>query len=145
MPKPVNPAIILEEGASLLQPVLGPGGFAFHPKSAALGSGGRFASGRFVASDREVELHFRYSLGLVTYRLGEFELDHVTYMRYLGCYGRNQYPGFSEDPLDGFRHLALDLAHFCQDFVTGSGASFCSFAAEHATNPGRFSGIRATR
>jgi hypothetical protein len=141
----VNPASILKEGATLLQPVLAPGGFVFQLNRDGVGSGGRFASGRFVAAERELELHFRESLGLVTYRMGEFELDHVSYMRHLGSYGKNQYPGFSANPLDGFRHLAFDLAHFCQDFVVGSGATFRAIALAHAANPAQFSGIKTTK
>jgi hypothetical protein len=37
---------------------------------------------------------------------------------------RPQYPGFSDDPLDGFRHLAHDLRKYCADFLVGSGADF---------------------
>jgi hypothetical protein len=42
----------------------------------------------------------------------------------LGKNGGNQYPGFSDDPLAGFRHLSYDLAHFCRDFLNGSGEEF---------------------
>jgi hypothetical protein len=42
----------------------------------------------------------------------------------LGKNGGSQYPGFSEDPLDGFRDLSYDLSHFCGDFLSGSGEEF---------------------
>jgi hypothetical protein len=39
----------------------------------------------------------------------------------LGKNGGNQYPGFSEDPSDGFRDLNYDLSHVCGDFLSGAG------------------------
>jgi hypothetical protein len=42
----------------------------------------------------------------------------------LGPEAANQYPGFSEDPLEGFRHLAHDLGRFCGIFLSGSDEEF---------------------
>src|ERR1700733_2642043 len=43
-------------------------GFVFGPTTAGDGSGGSFARGEFRGGNRRLELHYRYSLGLVTYR-----------------------------------------------------------------------------
>ena len=40
-------------------------------------------------------------------------------MRLLGVADQAAYPGFSDDPLDGFRHLRSDLERFAEPFLTG--------------------------
>jgi hypothetical protein len=115
----------LVDGRRILEPVFGPAGFAFVVGSSGHGSGGYFASGAFERPGRRLELHFRYSLGLVTYHVGAMSLDHRQYMRALGHERDAAYPGFSSDPLDGFRHLRSDLARFGAEFLEGSDAQFC--------------------
>jgi hypothetical protein len=88
--------------------VLTPAGFSFHRTSAGHGSGGAFASGRFAKGSQYLELHFRHSLGLVVYRWGHGTISHADYLR--GMNKTGAYPGYGADPLDGFRHLASDLA-----------------------------------
>lgn len=89
------------------------------------GSGGEFGETAYTRENRRLELHFRYSLGLVVYHVGTVSLPHEDYMRaVLGRGGANQYPGFSEDPLDGFRHLRHDLARYWSEFLTGSELDF---------------------
>jgi hypothetical protein len=138
----MNPKAILDQGKEIVGQVLRPWGFDYRELDEGLGSGGRFAAGVFRAGDRSLELHFRRSLGLVTYRLGALGLDHVTYMRYLGVYGRNLYPGFSDDPLDGFRGLAHDLDAFCGDFLRAA-TEFREFALDYSQDPDRFRGFKA--
>jgi hypothetical protein len=116
----MNPVDALAEGRKLLDPLLAPAGFHFVDGQQGQGSGGRFASGRYVRGDRSLDLHFRYSLGLVTYRVGRAVVGHEGLLHYLGVYGRHAYPGFSEDPLDGFRHLVSDLEAYGQAFISGS-------------------------
>lgn len=119
----MQPPDVLQAGAALLDVVLGPAGFRFQPGGADLGSGGDFAWGELVRGDRRLELHVRRALGLVTYHLGPLSLAHDAYLRALGVPpGSSQYPGFSDDPLDGFRHLAHDLQAFCAEFVDGDAA-----------------------
>ena len=40
----------------------------------------------------------------------------------LGVHGEYGYPGFSDAPLDGFRHLRSDIERHGQVFLTGSDA-----------------------
>lgn len=121
---------ILRAGCSILDEVMKPHGFAFVERSSGQSSGGNYASGEYVNGDRRLEIHFRHSLGLVTYHVGSSSLTHRDYMRaLLGEDGGNQYPGFSDEPLDGFRHLKYDLSHFCEDFLSGSGEEFKRYAA----------------
>ena len=87
-------------------------------------SGGVSDSGRYVKGDRSLELHFRFSLGMVTYHIASVSLAHEEYMRHVAPSGTAQYPGFSEDPLEAFAHLALDLTSYAQDFLCGSGVEF---------------------
>src|SRR5260370_7390063 len=107
------PIEILREGRSLLDPVMHRHGFSFKDGPTGRSSGGHYASGVYVNGNRRLEIHFRYSLGLVTYHFGQTSLDHESYIHALLCTtARNKYPGFSEDPLDAFTWLAYDLEHF---------------------------------
>ena len=78
-----------------------------------------------------MELHFRHSLGQVTYHLDDVSLAHADYMRALQV--SNAYPGFSDDPVDGFRHLLSDLTNYAEDFLKGPGEQFtrCAEQAAH--------------
>jgi hypothetical protein len=125
-----SPKEMLAAGCAVLEPVLGSHGFVWVPGAAGHSSGGDFAGGSYVRGARRLELHFRHSLGLVTYHLGETSLDHTAYMRaVVGPKGGNQYPGFSSDPLDSFRHLAHDLGKFCQSFLAGPDEEFNGIAS----------------
>jgi hypothetical protein len=115
-------AKIFRAGCEILDRIMKPHGFQFVPGESGMSKFGPYARGDYVRKDRRLELHFRYSLGLVTYHIGDVRVSHDVYLRALtkGA-GGNQYPGFSDDPLDGFRHLANDLQKFCGDFLSGGG------------------------
>jgi hypothetical protein len=127
----VSPKDSLIAGATILAPLLSPHGFTFEFRDEGRGAGGFFAWAEFVREERRLELHFRHSLGLVTYHAGPLHARHETYMKELGVLGRNQYPGFSDDPFDGFRHLANDLG-FAADFLSGNGHILHSAALKEA-------------
>lgn len=129
----------LRAGVAILDTVLTPSAFHFVLQGAGKGSGGHFAFGKYVRDDRSLELHYRFSLGLVSYYLGSDSLDHETYMRFLGVFGENSYPDFPETPLDSFRSLAKDLERYCVDFLSGDGRQFRKFAAMFRQGPKRFS------
>jgi hypothetical protein len=121
----MDPQEALRAGVEILAPLMTQHAFAFRQTSTGRSSGGAFAAGEFVRGDRRLELHFRHSLGLVTYHMGSLNLSHADYMRaLLGPGAGSQYPGFSEDPLDGFRGLLHDLEHYAGDFLSGSGQDF---------------------
>jgi hypothetical protein len=125
------PVKMLRAGCEILDPVMNSHGFRFAPGWSSCGSGGYFASGDYVREDRRLELHFRLSLGLVAYHICDVSVSHDDYLRALtkGA-GGNQYPGFSDDPLDGFRHLAHDLQKFCGDFLAGGGEVLLAVARD---------------
>jgi hypothetical protein len=114
----------LDAGSEIIYLVVAPHGFRWETMPTHRGHPGDSAGGFFIRDNRRLELHFRWSLGLVIYRLGELALSHDAYMRNTGHKADAHYPGFSSDPLDAFRHLAYDLAHFCSDFLSGSGSAF---------------------
>jgi len=119
----MQPLAALAAGIGILDPVLCSSGFVFHSIASGRGSGGDYAYGEYVRHDRRLQLHFRYALGLVTYHVGAHTLAHESYMRALGASPTEaQYPGYSEDPLDGFRHLAADLQRFGAEFLSGDAA-----------------------
>lgn len=100
-------------------------GFVWTPLDSGHSSGGRFASGEFRRGTRRLELHFRYSLGLVQYHVGNLALSHEDYMwAVIGQRWASHYPGFSQEPLDGFRHLLADLQQFGSSFMSGSDQEF---------------------
>jgi hypothetical protein len=107
--------------------------FRFRFRESGLGSGGNFACGDFVRGDRRLELHFRWSLGLVRYHVGMGSASHEAYMRELGVWDQCQYPGFSEDPNDAFRGLAHDL-NLAEDFLAGSAIALRRAAKREAAD-----------
>jgi hypothetical protein len=128
-----EPIEILREGRRALDSVLSQYGFSFQDGASGPSSGGEYASGVYVNGNRKLEIHYRFSLGLVTYHLGKISLDHPSYMRVLlGDEGGNKYPGFSDDPLVAFENLAYDLQHFARAFLEGNSEEFarCVTAAE---------------
>jgi len=68
------------------------------------------------ALPRAIELHFHNTLGLVRYHYRSSSVAHEHYMKHLGVADRCEYPGYSESPMDGFRHLAHDMQAFGADF-----------------------------
>jgi len=129
----VNPKEILQTGCEILNPIMEWHGFTFAEGLSGKGSGGNFASGEYVRDERRLELHFRYSLGLVTYHLLVSSVSHLAYMReLLDDTGGNHYPNFSEDSLDAFRNLAYDLENFADDFLSGSGEILIKAATKEA-------------
>jgi hypothetical protein len=112
---------MLQRGSVLLAPVLLGHGFSFKILEAGGGSGGHFASGEFKRGTRRLQFHFRHSLGIVTYSLADRSMTHQQYMRSVqGGVEASNYPGFSDDPLDAFRHLLLDLEQHGSDFLSGT-------------------------
>jgi len=131
----------LQAGLRVLDPILTSRDFHWVFEGDGKGSGGKFAFGRYVKQDRFLQLHFRYTLGLVTYHLGVHSLDHESYMRFLGVHGKNSYPDFPQDPIDSFHSLLKDLERYCSDFLSGDGQQFRKFAAELQSNPRKFTGF----
>jgi hypothetical protein len=122
----------------MLNQVLAPHGFRFVENVSGVGSGGEFATGEFRRGNRRLELHFRGSLGLVSYHVGSDDLAHRDYVRAVretqGIKDEAEYPGFSDDPLDGFRHLCADLVRFGAAFTAHSG-EFAGLAAWTRQHP----------
>lgn len=96
-----------------------------------------YASTEFIRGDRRLEIHFRHSLGLVTYHVGSVSLSHEDYMwSVIGKRWASHYPGFSQDPLDGFRDLRQDLEQYGAVFLSGTDSEFlkCANAAASLKN-----------
>jgi len=118
---------LLERGAAELAAVLGPAGFEFL-QAESTDDGGPFASGEFFRGDRRLELRVRSSLTLVRYHFGDEWLSHEDLVRGVraleGISEEGQYPGFSTDPMAGFRHLRHDLERFGAIFLRGGAKAF---------------------
>jgi hypothetical protein len=123
-----RPKDILLQGCKILDLSLLSKGFQFHFRGEGPSSGGGYAWGEYAQDERRLELHFRYSLGLVRYHAGSYSVSHEAYMRQLGALPSCQYPGFSSDPMHAFHALAHDL-QFADDFFSGT-ASMLKKAAE---------------
>jgi hypothetical protein len=123
---------MLLAGVNILDGVMRAAGFVFEFRDEGRGSGGPFAWGEYVRDNRRLELHFRGSLGLVRYHVADHSASHEAYMRGLGAWEQCQYPGFSEEPLDGFVDLAADLAH-ATDFLRADAMVLRRVAAEEST------------
>jgi hypothetical protein len=124
-----SPIQILREGCKILDPLMNEHGFSFIDGGSGRGSGGPYASGIYTNADRKLEIHFRYSLGLVTYHFKHASIDHESYMRaLLGEKSGNKYPGFSDDPLAAFHDLAYDMQSFAGAFLKGDFEQFADYA-----------------
>ena len=141
----MGPSEILLAGIKELDSIMVPHGFAFVLLQEGKSSGGSFANGEYWRGNRRLELHFRWSLGLVTYHVGNVSLGHEDYIRALlgtsKVRGQSSYPGFSTDPMDGFRHLREDLERFGDIFLTGSDEEFQSLKSWVDIHP-KLTGIR---
>lgn len=106
----IDPVKVLAEGNALLSAVLTPAGFSLGPTKNVDGSGGAAAVAVWTKRRQSIELHMRYGLGIVDYGWGwgRKKFSHRHLCDALSC--EHEYPGFSTDPLDAFRHLAADLA-----------------------------------
>ena len=125
----MTPRELLDRGVAELAPVLGRAGFTFVAvDDEDDGSGGASASAEFRRGDRRLELRVRRSLGLVRYHFGEQTLSHDDLVRGVraleGISAEAEYPGFSDDPGAGFRHLRVDLERFGDVFLTGGAKAF---------------------
>ena len=97
-------------------------GFVRAAEQAGKGSGGPFDSVTFAKGDRELRLWRRADSVAVTYRIGDDELDHATYMsELLGPGGPNRFPAYAGDADRALAALQHDLEEFCGDFLDGSG------------------------
>jgi hypothetical protein len=135
----VPPEEILARGREILDPLLEPLGFHFTLEEVGRGSGGPFAFGTYRSGSWVIELHVRWALGIVNYGVGATRLEHKTYMEFLGVRRQAAYPGFSADPLDGFRHLRADLEQFAGAFLRKEDAAvFEEYAHRFERQPDLF-------
>jgi hypothetical protein len=120
---------LLRRGCDILDGVMFPHGFTRaeeceQQEPSITGGGPIVARGGFVRHDRRLELEVWFELRRVVYCDGNLWLEHVPYLRALGvAAGANFYPGFSDDPLDSFRHLAKDLECFAGEFLSADAAT----------------------
>lgn len=130
MKKKWIPENYLNDGASILSTYLRPLGFKFEFLGTGNGSGGEYAFGhfikigRFFSKTKRIELHFRGSLGFVTYFNGDLEISHTDYIDLVDKHGQNKYPNFSENPLDAFHCLLWDLQNLLNDFTENNAKVF---------------------
>ncbi len=119
---------VFEQGVAKLAEVLGPAGFSFASTDEDTGNGDLSAIAEFRRADRRLELHFHRGLVLVRYHFAEQSLSHEELARGMrgleGIAAEAQFPGFSDDPADGFRHLRVDLERFGAIFLTGGAKAF---------------------
>ena len=142
----MTPRELLDRGVVELAAVLEPVGFVFIDAGDGSDSAGSFANGDFLGRDRRLEIHVRSSLGGVRYHFGDYSVSHEDFVRGVrgteGIEGPSQYPGFSNDPLDGFRHLRADLERFGAVFLTRGAKAFRALKKWLDKNP-RKSGFAA--
>lgn len=142
----MTPKELLERGVVELAAVLEPAGFVFIDGGDESGSGEPSASGEFLLRDRRLEIHVRFSLGPVLYHFGDYSVSHEDFVRGVRgterIDGPTEYPGFSDDPLAGFRHLRADLERFGAVFLTGGAKAFRALKKWLDKNP-RKSGFAA--
>ena len=99
--------------------------------------------GGFARANRSLEFSVRHALGEVRYRVDAATLLHEDFARAAVGRGQARYPGFSDDPLDGFRDLATDLVRFGSVFLAGTTAEFAALVtkAERTRPPRGFAAL----
>jgi hypothetical protein len=140
----MRPREVLSAGARELDGVLSPHGFVFTFTDEGKGSGGIYASGEYRRGNRRLEIHYRWSLGLVRYHVGKNSLAHAEYVRAVRAITATSrepsYPGFSsDDALAAFGHLRHDLEGFGELFLRGSDRQFdelWEWTREHPVSKG---------
>ncbi|WP_157068068.1 hypothetical protein [Desulfosarcina cetonica] len=116
-----NKTDIIQKGADIMAPVFKKYGFVFSIEGEGQSSGGEFAFGSWCKGNRRLEFHYRYTLGLVNYFLGEERIGHQWYLwAVTGKKHSGSYPGNSEDPVDSFSRLKNDIEKYCDIFLQGS-------------------------
>ncbi len=141
-------AELLKHGRVILDPALTVHGFVFEPGLVGTGSGGPFAQGAYARGHHRLEFSVRWALGEVVYRVDTTVISHEDLMRVVAGPRKAHYPGFSDDPLDGFRDLRHDLEHYGRVFLRTMDEDFHAFARRAAeTRPkdgfGRLSDVEA--
>jgi len=122
-----------DAGMHILSPLMEAHGFKRTAPLSGESSGGSYASAQWVRGDRVLDLHFRHSLGLVSYRVGDVSLPHEEYMwAVTGRKWSTECPRFSDDPLDGFRNLRMDLERHGASFLSGADGGFLEDIARAA-------------
>jgi hypothetical protein len=141
----MRPDEAIHRGVQFLEPVLTPFGFTFRLReSAPVSLSGSpyvlgvarpaFAIGEFRRDDRRIEFEFSWSLGPVTYHVGDAFIDHEAYLSALGVpVGMNRYPAVADNPLQAFRDLADDIAAYCSEFFMAEPVVFAVAAVAAAT------------
>ena len=129
----MNQKAELISGASCLNWLLSHHGFTFVIEREGNGSGDGFCTGAFVRGKWRLELHFRSSLGLVSYQVGDLALSHGQYLRAQGAEG--QYPGFWKTPRDAFKYLLQDLIDYGQPFFSKDTSEFEKLTQMLANSP----------
>jgi hypothetical protein len=126
----LTPEQQLSDGVKILSTYLEPLGFHFKLLGTGQSSGGHFVYGQFVCGDREIELHYRWSLVLVSYKVGNLALGHEDYINLLDKHGQNKYPNFSDNSQDAFTCLKFDLENLMKDFAENNASLFRQKAQE---------------
>ena len=128
----MTPEQQLLDRVKIISTYLEPLGFHFKLLGTGQSSGGHFAYGQFICGDRVIELHYRWSLGLVSYKVDNLILGHEDYINLLGKHGQNKYPNFSDEPNDAFKCLKFDLENLMEDFTENNASLFRQKASEKA-------------
>ena len=126
----LTPQQSLLEGVKILSTYLEPLGFQFKLNGTGNSSGGHFAHGNFYCGDREIMMHYRWSLGLVSYKVGNLVLGHEDYIDLIDKHGQNKYPNFSNESTDAFNCLRFDLENLLNDFTENNAIQFREKAPE---------------
>ena len=135
--------VVLRFQASLelLSPVLVPYGFVLSGRRSRSRQRRTLCPWRLARANRSLEFSVRHALGEVRYRVDAATLLHEDFARAGVGRGQARYPGFSDDPLDGFRDLATDLVRFGSASSPAPPRSLRALVPRKPSVPGRRAGL----
>ena len=125
----------LEKGIELLKPIMEASGFHFVFESGGNSSGGNFSQGTFISGNKRLELSFRWSLGCVEYQIDDNKISHAEYMDAIEVKAEAKYPGFSNNPIEAFEHLTVDISQFGEIFLKGNEEEFIKLIVDYKSKP----------
>jgi hypothetical protein len=120
-----------EAGVELVTPFFKSPGYVRRIAERQTDKEGVFFLATFSFEPRSVELHHLFSLGPVIYKIGDYYIEHTSYLEALGLASNAHYPSYEDDACSGYAALLQDLRSLLSPFFTGTVEAFSPVASTY--------------